>query len=588
VDKAVAIRIRNFLLAIFSISLVISFLLFLGANLLPTPNRHELVQLNDGWTISRGENTQTPDDISKSNIGVVDRGEVIILKRILPDSGPSPAALYFKSVLSKVEVSIDHVGIYKFGEAHYDKGLMVPKMFHFVPLPDDYHGREIQIVLTPSEENAFSGLTPFWLGDYTDIYNMITQSNLLPMVIGVYLIVLGFLLLILSPFLIFSIKRDYSICMAAFTSWMLGSYILCYNGIFWLFSDNPDFYTFIEYFSLYMAPPMVLGFILATRQSPFKIIGNILFLISLFFALGTSFIHLLGFAHICNFVWILHVLTIIEALFIIFSLLISSVKAILAGNKIPVSTSVLIIGLILISICAIIDIIKYNWAKFSLVGEVNSDIYFVTIGALLFMMCLLLNYFYYCIEYISESSIKQHLEGLAYSDPLTGLQNRAKCETVLAEISGEYTIISFDLDYLKYTNDNYGHVQGDALLKGFGDILRNTFTDATLVGRMGGDEFVVILPYVDEERAKRDFDNLTDQMDYRNSQETRLKFSASWGYASNKDKELTANPSAQAVYLLADQRMYAMKSRHHKESLGRLYDDLIGKLLEKEELNESK
>ena len=196
-------------------------------------------------------------------------------------------------------------------------------------------------------------------------------------------------------------------------------------------------------------------------------------------------------------------------------------------------------------------------------------------------MSLLLNFFFHCIEFINESTVKVQLEGLAYSDALTGIANRARCEQALAELSGDYTIISMDLDYLKYTNDNYGHDMGDKLLSGFSEVLKNSFTDAQLIGRMGGDEFIVILPFVDDERTRRDIACFNDQMEHKNNNSTNLRFSASWGYASSRDKEIKSGSSAQKVYLLADQHMYVMKNQHHRQTLGRLYDDLLGKMMEK-------
>jgi GGDEF domain-containing protein len=97
---------------------------------------------------------------------------------------------------------------------------------------------------------------------------------------------------------------------------------------------------------------------------------------------------------------------------------------------------------------------------------------------------------------------------------------------------------------------------------------------------MGGDEFIVILPFVDAERTERDLNGFSDQLSYKNSLETYLRFSASWGYASSNDAELGSSPKAQNVFLLADNRMYSMKNKHHKQSLGRLYDDLLNKLTE--------
>ena len=83
-------------------------------------------------------------------------------------------------------------------------------------------------------------------------------------------------------------------------------------------------------------------------------------------------------------------------------------------------------------------------------GDVNASISFITIGSFFFMLCLLVNYFYHCIEYISEATVQNQLEGLAYTDALTRLSNRAKCELTLANTRGRFTIISIDLDFLSY------------------------------------------------------------------------------------------------------------------------------------------
>ena len=64
-------------------------------------------------------------------------------------------------------------------------------------------------------------------------------------------------------------------------------------------------------------------------------------------------------------------------------------------------------------------------------------------------------------------------------------------------------------------------------------------------------------------------------MTARNADEGPVRYSASFGYATSKDEKLGPNPSAQNVYLLADARMYSMKKKHHNQSLGRLYDDVL-------------
>ncbi len=583
------VKIRKAIFSVLAVSIVTLSLALISTNVLNTPNRYDLVQLNDGWTVSRGNVSWEIEDLERSDIGIFNSGDEVILQRTLPVSDVDPATIYFRTVLASTEVSVGDEIIYSFGEEYISSERMLPKIEHFVPLPGGYSGKEITIKLTAHENKAFSGLPGVTFGNYNDIKNNLVQSKRLPLVIGVYLCHLGFLLLIIAPFLAFSRNHDYSIFFSAITSVLMGVYILCYNDVFWYISDNPDFYTFVEYFSLFMLPSAILAFILFSGQSNYKKLCIAQLAIHTVFALGASNLHLLNIVHICYFIPYLHVIILFEGIFVIVSLFITAIR--LSGEdknfrSKASSTNILIGSLIFFLACGVLDIIKFNVMKFSTTGEINSRINFMTIGALVFIMALLVNYFYHSIEYFSEHTIKAQLEGLAYTDSLTGISNRARCEQFLTELSGNFTIISLDLDYLKYTNDNYGHDQGDSLISGFSEILRNSFTDASLLGRMGGDEFIAVLPYVDDDRTARDLDCLQDQLSHRNSTESRLRYSASWGYATSKDKELGGNHSANNVYLLADKRMYAMKNQHHKQSLGRLYDDLVGKLLGKEASHE--
>jgi diguanylate cyclase (GGDEF)-like protein len=117
-------------------------------------------------------------------------------------------------------------------------------------------------------------------------------------------------------------------------------------------------------------------------------------------------------------------------------------------------------------------------------------------GSLIFVSGLLVSYMLYVIYNSDLDTMQNKISSLAYTDPLTGLANRARCEQVMEMLTsehGSYTIISLDLNKLKEVNDNLGHHEGDRLIAGFATILSDSFWDANLVGRMGGDEFNVIL-----------------------------------------------------------------------------------------------
>jgi diguanylate cyclase (GGDEF)-like protein len=93
------------------------------------------------------------------------------------------------------------------------------------------------------------------------------------------------------------------------------------------------------------------------------------------------------------------------------------------------------------------------------------------------------------------------LERIASSDKLTGLYNRRKLEEFgteylagLKRYGGTLSAILIDIDHFKAVNDTHGHATGDLVLMHVGSILSEAVRDADMVGRWGGEEFLVLLP----------------------------------------------------------------------------------------------
>ncbi|MHB8124391.1 MAG: HD domain-containing phosphohydrolase [Desulfitobacteriaceae bacterium] len=101
-----------------------------------------------------------------------------------------------------------------------------------------------------------------------------------------------------------------------------------------------------------------------------------------------------------------------------------------------------------------------------------------------------------------KKQIEQEIFSLSYTDKLTGLKNRAFMEKILDEMHQyeecRYTILMGDLNGLKYTNDAFGHHEGDKLLCRMADILRECCSDDDINARWGGDEFLILIKNKDK------------------------------------------------------------------------------------------
>ena len=111
-----------------------------------------------------------------------------------------------------------------------------------------------------------------------------------------------------------------------------------------------------------------------------------------------------------------------------------------------------------------------------------------------------------------------------------------------------------DIDNFKVLNDTLGHVTGDDALIYFADEIKNNFRQKDLIGRVGGDEFIVFMPDTDQELAAR---NKAEQLLSRLKNWHRAELSASIGIARYPQDGSTYED----LYESADAAMYQVKQR---------------------------
>ena len=109
---------------------------------------------------------------------------------------------------------------------------------------------------------------------------------------------------------------------------------------------------------------------------------------------------------------------------------------------------------------------------------------------------------------LERVTFRSRLEHLADHDASTGLLNRRALDRLPREARVTATLMICDLDHFKNVNDTYGHDVGDAVICRFADLLRSLSREEDLAVRLGGDEFMVILPGTNLQQARSVADRL--------------------------------------------------------------------------------
>ncbi len=520
--------------------------------------------LNEGWSVTLNGTPVESSSLTSTDVGVINSGDTIVMTRTLEDFDIASPGASIYTIHAIIDAYLDEELIYDYGHEYYEIAKSVPKHFNFIPLGNDYVGKELKLVLTGSRQRSFSGISPIIVADRETLFSAQLSQMHRNIVLGTFLIVLGIMLMILSPYVILYHNNDFRLFFSGLISLLLGMYAYSYYGIIDLFCNNSTINMICEYSSLYNIPTGILGYLMSVYRGKLKNFFRVLFCINLCVFVTVFILTVFLSGRINEYTPILHVIAGSEGVLAIIILMKTFFDTYMdKAKQLITSDNIFRLGLLIFLLLSMVDILKYNYQKYiDTANEGYASINGFLFGSIILVSGLLVSYMLYVIYNANLDSMQSRISSLAYTDPLTGLANRARCEQImemLSEEHGSYVIISLDLNKLKEVNDTMGHHEGDRLLSGFATILSDSFVDAALVGRMGGDEFIVILT---DDRAlgcTKRIHGLYSTINIWNKKETRFQYSASYGYAYSHE---VPSGSAQEVYMLADNRMYEMKREH--------------------------
>ncbi|MDO9534311.1 MAG: diguanylate cyclase [Bacillota bacterium] len=164
------------------------------------------------------------------------------------------------------------------------------------------------------------------------------------------------------------------------------------------------------------------------------------------------------------------------------------------------------------------------------------------------------------MDITQRKKVEEKLEYLSTHDSLTGIYNRAYFEEEIRRLETlrfrPVSIIMGDVDDLKLVNDTLGHDKGDRLLKAAADTISSRFRSSDMIARIGGDEFVVLLPHTSEEVAKEVCSRIDESITNYNASNPELPLSISLGVSTS----VSSDHSLLDTFKKADSAMYQKKA----------------------------
>ncbi|MBQ8982505.1 MAG: GGDEF domain-containing protein [Lachnospiraceae bacterium] len=564
-------------------------LVFLAGLLITSPidtrNDYQYVNMSESWytfdSFDPSISMRIFHNVTSDDYMNLDKNGTYTIYSTIPEYEPAKEApcLFLKGQSCGIQIYIDSDDsnynnsenelIYEANMDLYKKDAMIPRSIHFIALPPDSQGKQIAIVFHSGKDNTGIVTKDIRYGRIDELARLYAQSKRYVIILGEFMLAFG-VILILLPIVM---QRKQDIVRNLFQGLLLldlGIYVSCFNDIFVYIFPNDTFSITTEFLTL-LAIPLLIHATMISGESQNRFIFNKIFLgLDILILIVISILHFTNVLPINEAGTIIHLYIGLCGLYTVFRIIyvdVIKLKQIGSDRYGNIADRVINIGLSIMIVLFYIELILWK-AGLTSFSYKTTDIRGVCLmfGGVIFIGCIILSYFFHTVATMRKDDISEKLQGLAYTDELTGLSNRAFCDRILEEYQLEQKdaiVISLDLDGLKVINDTCSHQAGDQYICGFSDILKDAFANAPLVGRMGGDEFIVLLSGLDILRCEGALSNLARTIDQHNADHTPC-YAYSYGYATTKENSGSGYQIHQ-TYMLADQRMYRMKEEHHKQ-----------------------
>lgn len=507
----------------------------------------------------------------RAKFNYLKRGDLITFKRKMKKKDCNEKYLVFKTYNSSVNVFWNGKKIYSYGDDLYNDDKFIGRGYHIIKLNKVKTSHPLLTVQLRAGENMhYKWMEFFKFTTSNTIWSDILDLNLTSVSISIALLIVGMIGFICFSIVGILLKKSNDHLLFSFSMvFFVGLWSACTNGVFQKMTGNMELTAFLEYIAIYSIPYFYISLIELIKNK--LATGKIIFKFKYFYLLflvTALMLHMSNAYHISQLITVYRISVAIVILIIF-------VISLIGYSKQRSYEKVLSIG---------------NIASVSLIGVrtllYNFDINYIRIfgknyslGDLFIVLPILIVVITPLISYSLNSQVSKDyetqislLQNLAYQDSLTGLYNRHKGMAFAIELkknANQYSIIMMDLNNLKVINDTFGHERGDKLLVDFSNCLKKTFDSEDFLNiRQGGDEFVVVSRFVDENIINEYLNKLHKNIEDTNKEiNDGCNISVAYGVAKSYE---VGNENYDSVLQLADTRMYSNKEKMKAKMKGKI------------------
>lgn len=520
----------------------------------------------DGWHTADGTEL---DENELKKINTIAGDEEISIYNTLPANTNDADALFFRSknVFYSVYIDGEAVCVPDFGESvFYTKS--TGTRWTSIDITPDQLGKEIEIKIRAAYKSARCGVDSFRIGSSGGIILNLLEEKLVSFITCVLLMFVGLLLIVADIPINMGKRKNHELMYLGIFSISVSVWCLVELHIIELFFDDSRLMQMLSCCSLMLIPFALILYLNSAIGFKNRVLIPVLSGLCVLGFAASWTLHLLDIKDIHETLTFSHINVVIASVLLIYSIIKTVIiKGRGQGGK--VYRVLKAIGLCSIAIAAIIDIVRFYS------GQTGDSAQYVRIGMLIFTVCYGASSLENTVNAVKMGAQAEFASRLAYHDGLTGIGNRTAFEEKLASLETEKSekeekddntavgIVMFDVNDLKYVNDNLGHPTGDEMIRKAAEIISAAFeADGGECFRIGGDEFAVIIKGDSADNVKACYEKgmlIFDEQTKRHNSAADCKFRVSIAHGFfiyNAESEVE---HIEEAYKMADKKMYETK-----------------------------